>query len=123
MLLDYKLDFDKHIKGIFDKTSKSIGLLGKLTSFLPRSFLIHFCKFFVRLCLDYGGIRDTIHICRAHERGMEGLKFATCLQILYFLNNRSIVCFCRWRRGRGHKISHFLRTSQMYDSLSLIRLL
>ena len=36
MLLDYKLDFDKHIKGIFDKTSKSIGLLGKLHKFFAK---------------------------------------------------------------------------------------
>ena len=28
MFLDSKLDFDEHIKGVFDKTSKSIGLIG-----------------------------------------------------------------------------------------------
>ena len=31
------------------------------------------------------------------------LKFATCLQILVFLNNRSIVHFCRWGVGWGVK--------------------
>ena len=30
MLLDSKLDFDEHVKGVFDKTSKSIGLIRKL---------------------------------------------------------------------------------------------
>ena len=30
MFLDSKLDFDEHIKGVFDKTSKSIGLICKL---------------------------------------------------------------------------------------------
>ena len=27
MLLDSKVDFDEHIKGVFDKTSKSVGLI------------------------------------------------------------------------------------------------
>ena len=31
MFLGSKLDFDEHIKGVFDKTSKSIGLISKLT--------------------------------------------------------------------------------------------
>ena len=30
MFLDSKLDFDEHIKGVFEKTSKSIGLIHKL---------------------------------------------------------------------------------------------
>ena len=29
MFLDSKLDFDEHIKEVFDKTSKSIGLIQK----------------------------------------------------------------------------------------------
>ena len=29
MFLDSKLDFDEHIKGVLDKTSKSIGLIRK----------------------------------------------------------------------------------------------
>ena len=35
MVLDSKLDFEEHIKGVFDKTSKSIGLTRKLRNFLP----------------------------------------------------------------------------------------
>ena len=30
MILNSKLDFDEHIKGVFDKTSKSISLIHKL---------------------------------------------------------------------------------------------
>ena len=33
MLLDSKLHFDEHMKGVFDKTSKSIGLICKLRNF------------------------------------------------------------------------------------------
>ena len=36
MFLDSKLDFDAHIKGVFDKTSKSKGLIRNLRNFLPR---------------------------------------------------------------------------------------
>ena len=33
MVLDSKLNFEGHIKGVFDKTSKSIGLIRKLRNF------------------------------------------------------------------------------------------
>ena len=44
MLLDSKLDFDEHIKGVFDKTSKYIGLIRKLRNFLPRPSLLQIYK-------------------------------------------------------------------------------
>ena len=56
MLLDSKLDFDGHIKGVFDKTSKSIGLIRKLRIFLPRPSLLKIFKSFVRPHLYYGDI-------------------------------------------------------------------
>ena len=55
MFLD-KLDFDEYIKGVFDKTSKSIGLIRKLRNFLPRPSLLQIYKSFVRPHLDYGDI-------------------------------------------------------------------
>ena len=54
MFLDSKLDSDEHIKGLFDKTSKSVGLLAP--KFLPRSSHLQIYKFFVRPYLDYGDI-------------------------------------------------------------------
>ena len=56
MLLDSKLDFDEHIKGVFDKTSKSIGLIHKIENFLPRPPLLQIYKSLVRPHLDYGDI-------------------------------------------------------------------
>ena len=56
MFLDSKLDFDEHIKGIFEKTSKSIGLICKLQNCLLRPSLLQIYKSFVRLHLDYGDI-------------------------------------------------------------------
>ena len=54
MLLDSKLDFDEHIKGVFDKTSKSIGLIRKIRNCLPRPPLLQIYKSLVRPHLDYG---------------------------------------------------------------------
>ena len=55
MFFDSKLDFDEQIKGIFDKASKSIGLIRKLRNFLPRlSRQIY--KSFVRPYLYYSHI-------------------------------------------------------------------
>ena len=56
MLLYSKLDFDEHIKGVFDKTSKSIGLNFKLRNFLSRCNLPQIYKSFVRPYLDCGDI-------------------------------------------------------------------
>ena len=56
MLLDSKLDFDEHIKGVFDKASKSIDLIRKLRNFLPRRSLLQIYKSFVRSHLYYGDI-------------------------------------------------------------------
>ena len=39
------------------------------------------------------------------------LTLDLCLQILLFLNNRSMVHFREWRVGGGHKIGKFLWTS------------
>ena len=50
-------NFDEHIKGVFDKTSKSIGLIRKLIrNFLPRPSLLQIYKPFVTPHLDYGDI-------------------------------------------------------------------
>ena len=52
MFLDSKLYLDEHIKGVFNKTSKSIGLICKLLNFLPRPSLLQIYKSFVRPDLD-----------------------------------------------------------------------
>ena len=56
MFLDRKLDSDEHNKGLFDKTSKSIGLTCKFRDFLPRPSLLQIYKPFVRPHIDYGDI-------------------------------------------------------------------
>ena len=54
MFLDSKLNFSEHLKTIFQKTNKTIGLLRKLQTLLPRAPLIAIYKSFIRPHLDYG---------------------------------------------------------------------
>ena len=56
MFLDTKLDFQEHLKSIFSKVNKTIGLLRKLHHILPRSPLLTIYKSFIRPHLDYGDI-------------------------------------------------------------------
>ena len=54
MFLDSKLNFSEHLKTIFEKTNKTIGLFHKLQTLLPRDLLITIYKLFIRPHLDYG---------------------------------------------------------------------
>ena len=54
MFLDSKLNFSEHLKTIFQKTNKTIGLFRKLQPLLPRGPLITIYKLFIRSHLDYG---------------------------------------------------------------------
>ena len=47
MFRDSKLNFSEHLKTIFQKTKKSIGLLCKLQTLLPRAPLIAIYKSFI----------------------------------------------------------------------------
>ena len=58
MYLDPKLDFLEHLKSIQAKVNKSIALLRKLQTILPRSTLLTIYKAFIRPHLNYG---DTIY--------------------------------------------------------------
>ena len=53
MFLDSKLDFKNYIQSVFNKVSKTIGLLRKLQRILPRPPLITIYKSFIRSHLDY----------------------------------------------------------------------
>ena len=48
MFLDSKSNFSEHLKTIFQKTNKTIGLLRKLQTFLPRAPLIAIYKSVIR---------------------------------------------------------------------------
>ena len=54
MLLDVKLDFQGHLKKIYSKVNKTIGLLRKLYNTLSRLPLLTIYKSFIRPHHDYG---------------------------------------------------------------------
>ena len=81
MLLDSKLDFDEHIKGAFDKTSKSIGLIRKLRNFLPRPSLLQIYKSFVRPHLDYGDIIYDKAFIGSFQKKLETIQYNAALAI------------------------------------------
>ena len=56
MFLDTKLDFEEHLKSIFSKVNKTIGLLRKLHRILRRLLLLTIYNSFIRVHLDYGDI-------------------------------------------------------------------
>lgn len=56
MFLGTKLDFHEHLKNMFNKVNKKIGLLGEALYIFPRLSLLLSYKPFIRLRIDYDGI-------------------------------------------------------------------
>ena len=56
VISDVKLTFEEHLKNVFNKTNKTIGLLRKPSNLLPRQALVTIYKAFVRPYLDYGDV-------------------------------------------------------------------
>ena len=81
IFLDSKLDFDEHIKGVFEKTSKSIGLICKLRNVLPRPSLLEIYKSFVRPHLDYGDIIYDKAFIGYFQKQLETIQYNAALAI------------------------------------------
>ena len=56
--LDEKLNFNEHLKDKFAIVNKGIGMLKKLSNYLPRHSLVTLYKVFIRPHLDYSIIYD-----------------------------------------------------------------
>ena len=81
MFLDTKLDFQEHLKSIFSKVNKTIGLLRKLHHKLPRSPLLTIYKSFIRPHLDYGDIiYDQAYNASFHQK-LESIQYDAALAI------------------------------------------
>ena len=74
-------DFDEHIEGVFDKTSKPIGLIRKLQNFLPRPSLLQIYKSFVRPRLDYGDIIYDKVFIGSFQKKLESIQYNGALAI------------------------------------------
>ena len=80
MLLDTKLDFQGHLKSIFNKVNKTIGLLRKLHNTLPRLPLLTIYKSFIRPHLDYGDIIYDQAYVSFHQK-LESIQYNSALAI------------------------------------------
>ena len=79
--LDNKLNFSEHLKGVFDKISKTMGLIRKFQPILPRFSLLTIYKTFVRPHLDYGDmIYDQTYNASFHRK-LESIQYSACLAI------------------------------------------
>ena len=81
MYLDPKLYFLEHSKNIQAKVSKSIALLRKLQTILPRPTLLTIYKAFIRHHLDCGGsIYDQAYNDSFHQK-LESIQYNAALAI------------------------------------------
>ena len=80
MFLDSKLNFSEHLKTIFQKTNKTIGLLRKLQTLLPRAPLITTYKSFIRLHLDYGDMIYDQTFYMSFQQKMETIQCNAALR-------------------------------------------
>ena len=79
--MDTNLDFQEHLKSIFSKVNKTIGLLRKLHHILPRSPLLTIYKSFIRPHLDYGDIiYDQAYNASFHQK-LDSIQYNAALAI------------------------------------------
>ena len=81
MFLDTKLDFQEHLKSIFSKVNKTIGLLRKLHHMLSRTSLLTIYNSFIRPDLDYGDIiYDQAYDASFHQK-LDSIEYNASLAI------------------------------------------
>ena len=81
IVLDSRLDFNKHLEIILEKVSTTIGLLRKLQNLFPRKSLITVYKSFIRPHMDYGDIiyGQAYHV--SFHRKLESIQYDAALAI------------------------------------------
>ena len=81
MFLDSKLNFSEHLKTIFQKTNKTIGLLRQLQTLLPGAPLITIYQSFIRPHLDYGDMIYDQTFNMSFQQKMETIQYNAALAI------------------------------------------
>ena len=83
VILDVHLTFEEHLKNVFNKTKKKIGLLKKLSNLLPRQALVTIYKAFIRPHLDYGDVIYDQAFNNSFHAKMESIQYNASLAIRY----------------------------------------
>ena len=81
MFLDSKLNFSEHLKTIFQKINRTIGLLRKLQTLFPRALLITIYKLFIRPHLDYADMIYNQTFNMSFQQKMETIQYNIALTI------------------------------------------
>ena len=81
LILDNKLNFQEHLKNILNKVNKTIGLLRKLQSILPREPLLTIYKSFVRPHLDYRDVIYDQHYNNSFRQKLESIQYNAVLAL------------------------------------------
>ena len=81
MVLDTRIDFNLHLKNVQNKVNKTIGLLHKLHTTLPRTSLITVFKSFIRPFLDYGDIIYDRAYNTSFHQNIESIQYNAALAI------------------------------------------
>ena len=76
-----KLNFMEHLKTIFQKTKKTIGLICKLQALHPIAPLIKIYKSFIRPHLDYGGKIYDQAFNKLFKQKLETIQYNVALAI------------------------------------------
>ena len=79
MILDNRLSFEEHLKLVFNKINKTIGLLRSFQCVIPRSALLNIYTTLVRFHLDYGDIKyEKVYDSSFHQK-IESIQYNACL--------------------------------------------
>ena len=75
LILDNKLNFEKHLKNILNEVNKFIGMLRKLQIILPREPLLIIYKLFFRPHLHYGDVIYDQHYKNSFQQKVESIQY------------------------------------------------
>ena len=81
IILDPNLTFENHTNMITTKINKTIGLIRKLQTLLPRTAFINIYKAFVRPHLDNGDILYDQAFNLFFQSKLESIQYRACLAI------------------------------------------
>ena len=83
------MTFEDHYETVLSKTNRTIGLLRKLQSMLPREALITIYKTFVRSHLDYGDVLFNQALNFSSHEKLESIQYSACLTLTGTLRGTS----------------------------------
>ena len=89
MILDSKVRYENHLQSVFRRVNKTIILLRKFQSTLPRKSLVTIHKSFIRPYLDYGDVIYDRASNESFHKSLESLQYSAAIAITGAIRGRS----------------------------------